>query len=123
MACFGSTPTIEHARYSRLRESCSFDSQLEHIRHFLQLDRPLATSPVDDCDTEGGFPLPLSNNDEYCVKVKKIPDSDRKVDPSELRSNLAHSKPLKPSLISGKPNHKSPTYKELVDKFCFGSPV
>ncbi|KAJ5650770.1 phosphatase regulatory subunit [Penicillium longicatenatum] len=38
-----------------------FDSQLEHIRHFLQLDRPLAvsaeTSPVDDHDTESEFPF------------------------------------------------------------------
>lgn len=38
-----------------------FDSQLEHIRHFLQLDRPLAvsaeTSPVDSHDGETEFPF------------------------------------------------------------------
>jgi hypothetical protein len=38
-----------------------FDAQLEHIRHFLQLDRPLAvsteTSPVDTHDTEVEFPF------------------------------------------------------------------
>ncbi|KAF3389040.1 Protein phosphatase 1 regulatory subunit 3C [Penicillium rolfsii] len=38
-----------------------FDSQLEHIRHFLQLDRPLAvsaeTSPVDSYDGENEFPF------------------------------------------------------------------
>lgn len=38
-----------------------FDSQLEHIRHFLQLDRPLAvsaeTSPVDNYDAESEFPF------------------------------------------------------------------
>ncbi|KAJ5716905.1 hypothetical protein N7488_002551 [Penicillium malachiteum] len=38
-----------------------FDSHLEHIRHFLQLDRPLAvsaeTSPVDNHDTDGEFPF------------------------------------------------------------------
>ncbi|OQD82822.1 hypothetical protein PENANT_c019G03257 [Penicillium antarcticum] len=38
-----------------------FDSKLEHIRHFLQLDRPLAvsteTSPVDSHDTESEFPF------------------------------------------------------------------
>ncbi|EPS33429.1 hypothetical protein PDE_08391 [Penicillium oxalicum 114-2] len=38
-----------------------FDSQLEHIRHFLQLDRPLAvsaeTSPVDSHDGESEFPF------------------------------------------------------------------
>ncbi|RJE24937.1 hypothetical protein PHISCL_02701, partial [Aspergillus sclerotialis] len=38
-----------------------FDSQLEHIRHFLQLDKPLAvsaeTSPVEDHDNESEFPF------------------------------------------------------------------
>ncbi|KAJ5679251.1 hypothetical protein N7462_007495 [Penicillium macrosclerotiorum] len=38
-----------------------FDSQLEHIRHFLQLDRPLAvsaeTSPVDNHDADNEFPF------------------------------------------------------------------
>ncbi|KAF4761992.1 hypothetical protein N7455_001618 [Penicillium solitum] len=38
-----------------------FDSHLEHIRHFLQLDRPLAvsteTSPVENHDTKGEFPF------------------------------------------------------------------
>lgn len=38
-----------------------FDSQLEHIRHFLQLDRPLAvsaeTSPVDSHDDDSEFPF------------------------------------------------------------------
>lgn len=42
-----------------------FDSHLEHIRHFLQLDKPLAvsaeTSPVEDHDTENEFPF---GNDE-----------------------------------------------------------
>lgn len=38
-----------------------FDSQLEHIRHFLQLDRPLAvsaeTSPAEDYKAETEFPF------------------------------------------------------------------
>jgi hypothetical protein len=38
-----------------------FDSHLEHIRHFLQLDRPLAvsteTSPVDTHDSKAEFPF------------------------------------------------------------------
>ncbi|KAJ5759182.1 phosphatase regulatory subunit [Penicillium odoratum] len=44
-----------------------FDSQLEHIRHFLQLDRPLAvsaeTSPVDDHDGESEFPFSQQHED------------------------------------------------------------
>ncbi|CEO60309.1 hypothetical protein PMG11_04941 [Penicillium brasilianum] len=43
-----------------------FDSQLEHIRHFLQLDRPLAvsaeTSPVDSHDGDTEFPFGLDAN-------------------------------------------------------------
>lgn len=42
-----------------------FDSQLEHIRHFLRLDKPLAvsaeTSPVDEYSSEDEFPF--GNND------------------------------------------------------------
>jgi hypothetical protein len=47
------TPTFSKAVH--------FDSQLEHIRHFLQLDKPQAVSagasPVDDYESEGGFPF------------------------------------------------------------------
>ncbi|KAL4780958.1 putative phosphatase regulatory subunit-domain-containing protein [Aspergillus varians] len=38
-----------------------FDAKLEHIRHFLQLDKPQAvsasTSPVEDLDAEGEYPF------------------------------------------------------------------
>ncbi|PYH95237.1 protein phosphatase regulatory subunit Gac1 [Aspergillus ellipticus CBS 707.79] len=47
------TPTFSKAVH--------FDAQLEHIRHFLQLDRPQAvstdTSPVDDYNEAGEFPF------------------------------------------------------------------
>ncbi|KAJ5665834.1 uncharacterized protein N7477_008282 [Penicillium maclennaniae] len=43
-----------------------FDSQLEHIRHFLQLDRPLAvsaeTSPVETHDADHEFPFGKYDN-------------------------------------------------------------
>ncbi|KAL7810664.1 carbohydrate-binding module family 21 [Trichoderma gracile] len=39
-----------------------FDSHLEHIRHFLQVDRPLAvsagSSPVENYDSEAEYPFP-----------------------------------------------------------------
>lgn len=42
-----------------------FDTQLEHIRHFLQLDKPLAvsanTSPVETYNTEGEYPFYPNN--------------------------------------------------------------
>ena len=44
-----------------------FDSQLEHIRHFLQLDKPLAvsaeTSPVEDYENETEFPFGNDSSD------------------------------------------------------------
>ncbi|PWY71724.1 hypothetical protein BO70DRAFT_121664 [Aspergillus heteromorphus CBS 117.55] len=47
------TPTFSKAVH--------FDAQLEHIRHFLQLDRPQAvsadTSPVEDYNAAGEFPF------------------------------------------------------------------
>ena len=47
------TPTFSKAVH--------FDSHLEHVRHFLQVDRPLAvsagSSPVDNYDSEGEYPF------------------------------------------------------------------
>ncbi|KAL2000002.1 hypothetical protein VTN02DRAFT_3676 [Thermoascus thermophilus] len=47
------TPTFSKAVH--------FDSQLEHIRHFLQLDKPLAvsadTSPIEDYNSDEEFPF------------------------------------------------------------------
>ncbi|EPE10450.1 carbohydrate-binding module family 21 protein [Ophiostoma piceae UAMH 11346] len=43
-----------------------FDSHLEHVRHFLQVDRPLAvsagSSPVEAYDSESEYPFPSSGN-------------------------------------------------------------
>lgn len=40
-----------------------FDSHLEHVRHFLQVDRPLAvnagSSPVDSYESDGEYPFPV----------------------------------------------------------------
>ncbi|RDA94341.1 hypothetical protein CP533_3802 [Ophiocordyceps camponoti-saundersi (nom. inval.)] len=39
-----------------------FDSHLEHVRHFLQVDRPLAvsagSSPIDNHESDGEYPFP-----------------------------------------------------------------
>lgn len=72
-----------------------FDSKLEHIRHFLQLDRPLAvsaeTSPVDSHDTEGEFPFgnrEQSNTPtwEWDIRLPNFPKdtSSRTTDPVRL---------------------------------------
>lgn len=48
------TPTFSKAVH--------FDSHLEHVRHFLQVDRPLAvsagSSPVDNYESDGEYPFP-----------------------------------------------------------------
>lgn len=57
------TPTFSKAVH--------FDSQLEHIRHFLQLDKPLAvsadTSPAEDYNSDEGFPF---GNDDFVAGSK-----------------------------------------------------
>lgn len=69
-----------------------FDSHLEHIRHFLQLDRPLAvsaeTSPVDSHDTKGEFPFALGSESswEWDIKLANWPKdpSSRAIHPVRL---------------------------------------
>ncbi|OGM46066.1 protein phosphatase regulatory subunit Gac1 [Aspergillus bombycis] len=58
-----------------------FDAQLEHIRHFLQLDKPQAVSaggsPVDDYESEGGFPFNKDQPDmtsfEWDIRLPNFP--------------------------------------------------
>ncbi|KAE8375376.1 putative phosphatase regulatory subunit-domain-containing protein [Aspergillus bertholletiae] len=58
-----------------------FDSQLEHIRHFLQLDKPQAVSaggsPVDDYESEESFPFnkdqPTTTSFEWDIRLPNFP--------------------------------------------------
>ncbi|KAJ5129831.1 phosphatase regulatory subunit [Penicillium bovifimosum] len=54
-----------------------FDSHLEHIRHFLQLDRPLAvstnTSPVENHDNKDEFPFSSGPSWEWEIKLANWP--------------------------------------------------
>lgn len=53
------TPTFSKAVH--------FDAHLEHVRHFLQLDRPLAvsagSSPVENRDSDSEYPFPSSEEE------------------------------------------------------------
>lgn len=56
-----------------------FDSQLEYIRHFVQLDKPLAvsaeTSPVDDYDSLDEFPFERHEPDfSWELRLTNFPD-------------------------------------------------
>lgn len=46
-----------------------FDSHLEHVRHFLQVDRPLAvsagSSPVDNYESDNEYPFPNDKRPAY----------------------------------------------------------
>ena len=57
-----------------------FDSRLEHVRHFLQVDRPVAvstgTSPVDSQDDDTEFPFNYENgttNFEWDIRITNFP--------------------------------------------------
>ncbi|KAL3459435.1 putative phosphatase regulatory subunit-domain-containing protein [Aspergillus heterothallicus] len=58
-----------------------FDAQLEHIRHFLQLDKPQAvsanTSPVEDLDADGEYPFsseaPDTQSYEWGLRLSNFP--------------------------------------------------
>ncbi|GJD05507.1 hypothetical protein ColKHC_14332 [Colletotrichum higginsianum] len=55
----GDLPACLHTDFL---QAVHFDSHLEHVRHFLQVDRPLAvsagSSPVDNYDSDTEYPFP-----------------------------------------------------------------
>ena len=65
-----------------------FDSHLEHVRHFLQVDRPLAvsagSSPVEQYESETEFPFGSDESDgrsreppfEWEIKMSNFPYQD-----------------------------------------------
>ncbi|KAJ5225674.1 hypothetical protein N7468_006899 [Penicillium chermesinum] len=76
-----------------ISKAVHFDSHLEHIRHFLQLDRPLAvsaeTSPVDSHDDDHEFPFGREENSgpswEWALRLMNFPDvSSRPTAPVRL---------------------------------------
>jgi hypothetical protein len=55
------TPTFSNSK------AVHFDAKLEHVRHFLQVDRPLAvsagSSPLDSFESDGEYPFPASEDE------------------------------------------------------------
>lgn len=70
-----------------------FDSHLEHVRHFLQVDRPLAvsagSSPVDNYDSDTEYPFHSDNR-----SGPKTPPYEWEI----LTSNLPHDSPARKAL-------------------------
>lgn len=70
-----------------------FDSHLEHVRHFLQVDRPLAvsagSSPVDNYDSDTEYPFPSEDR-----SGTKSPPYEWEI----LTSNFPHDSPARKAL-------------------------
>ncbi|KAH7162095.1 putative phosphatase regulatory subunit-domain-containing protein [Dactylonectria estremocensis] len=68
-----------------------FDSHLEHVRHFLQVDRPLAvsagSSPVDNYDSDAEYPFPSED-------ATRSPPFEWEI----LTSNFPHDNPQRHAL-------------------------
>jgi hypothetical protein len=69
-----------------------FDSHLEHIRHFLQVDRPLAvsagSSPVENYESDAEYPFP---GGEKRGPVARSPPFDWQL----ITNNFPHDSPLR----------------------------
>ncbi|KAF7544138.1 hypothetical protein G7Z17_g10182 [Cylindrodendrum hubeiense] len=68
-----------------------FDSHLEHVRHFLQVDRPLAvsagSSPVENYDSDAEYPFPSED-------TSRSPPFEWEI----LTTNFPHDSPARNSL-------------------------
>lgn len=68
--------------------------------------------------------LDSASKQNEAAREESGPPTGKATHVTGLSNDATHSEYLKPSsIVSGKPHHESPTYKELVDKYCFyGSP-
>lgn len=102
-----------------------FDSQLEHIRHFMQLDRPLAvsaeTSPVEDYDSETEFPFGSDDLQgfEWELRLANFPKdgSDRSQQP--VRLERLFLSPDKKTLLGVVSVANIAYHKHVVARFTF----
>ncbi|KAL4897989.1 putative phosphatase regulatory subunit-domain-containing protein [Aspergillus ambiguus] len=84
-----------------------FDSQLEHIRHFLQVDKPQAvsagTSPVDDHDAEGEFPFANNGSQirsfEWDLRLPNFPHDTSRRSNQRVRLERLYLSPDKTTLV------------------------
>ncbi|CRG89047.1 Histone H4,2 [Talaromyces islandicus] len=80
-----------------------FDSQLEHIRHFLQLDRPLAvsadTSPVEAYSEASEYPFHKVPTYEWEVKLPNFPADSTARRAQPVRLDRIYLSPDQQSLI------------------------
>ncbi|KAJ5388074.1 hypothetical protein N7509_010615 [Penicillium cosmopolitanum] len=107
-----------------------FDSQLEHIRHFLQLDRPLAvsaeTSPVDDHDGEDEFPFGNRSNKgasswEWELQLSNFPKNPSSRSTNPVRLERLFLSADKTTLIGSVAVANLDFHKNVAARFTFDS--
>lgn len=107
-----------------------FDSQLEHIRHFLQLDRPLAvsaeTSPVDAHDAEAEFPFGHSASKEassweWELRLSNFPNDSSSRSTIPVRLERLFLSTDKTTLIGSVAVANLDFHKQVAARFTFDS--
>lgn len=105
-----------------------FDSQLEHIRHFLQLDRPLAvsaeTSPVDSHDNEREFPFgrhedKSASSWEWELRLANFPHDSSSRATDAVRLERLFLSPDKNTLIGSVAVANLAFHKHVAARFTF----
>ncbi|KAL2819803.1 putative phosphatase regulatory subunit-domain-containing protein [Aspergillus granulosus] len=106
-----------------------FDAQLEHIRHFLQLDKPQAvsanTSPVEDLDADGEYPFNSEASDaeafEWGIRLSNFPHKPPAQPHPRVRLERLFLSPDKNSLVGMVVVANLAFQKHVAARFTFDS--
>lgn len=107
-----------------------FDSHLEHVRHFLQVDKPLAvsagSSPVENYDSEIEFPFGSDENSrtraqsyEWEIKLSNFPEAAESRTHLPIRVERVFLSADKKNLIGQVAVQNLAFHKAVVARFTF----
>ncbi|KKK19744.1 hypothetical protein P175DRAFT_0497686 [Aspergillus ochraceoroseus IBT 24754] len=113
------TPTFSKAVH--------FDSQLEHIRHFLQLDKPQAvsagSSPVEDLNADGEYPFGTESSSapafEWELHLTNFPQHSSHHAHHRVRLEQLYLSPDKSSLVGNVVVANLAYHKHVAARFTF----
>ncbi|KAH8705914.1 putative phosphatase regulatory subunit-domain-containing protein [Talaromyces proteolyticus] len=99
-----------------------FDAQLEHIRHFLQLDKPLAvsanTSPVETYTNEPEFPFGNKSVD-WEIKLPNFPSDNPSRKHQIVRLDRLYLSPDQQNLVGAVVVANLAFHKQVIARFTF----
>ncbi|EAW14344.1 protein phosphatase regulator GAC1 [Aspergillus clavatus NRRL 1] len=99
-----------------------FDSQLEHIRHFLQLDKPQAvsanTSPVEEYNHESEFPFEAPSF-EWDIRLSNFPKDSPARALQKVRLERLHLSSDKNTLVGVVAVANLAFHKQVAARFTF----